>query len=199
MNVNELSKELGVRTGIKQMFMALLAVSVVGNVLMAVAVITADRTHRETLVPPTINKSFWVENDRVSESYLQDMGMFIVRLALDVTPVSVDFQHAQLLKYALPAAYGTLQKEMGANARRMKELNVSTFFSITGHAPKEATQQVVYSGILSTMMGDKIVSTEVKAYIVTFKQSNGRIYLTELRETNPLAPFDAPASAASGG
>lgn len=195
MNVNELSKEIGVRTGIKQLFLGLLAASVLGNVLMAVAVLTADRTHRETLVPPSISKTFWVEDSKVSESYLEDMGLFVIRLALDVTPISVDFQHTQLLKYALPAAYGSLQKEMNANAARMKELNVSTFFSITAHAPKEATQQVVYSGILSTMLGDKIINTENKAYIVTFKQSNGRIYVTELRETNPLAPFDAPASA----
>lgn len=195
MNVNELSKEIAARTGIKQLFMALLAASILGNLVMAVAVITADRTHRETLIPPTISRSFWVEDTKVSNSYLEEMGLFVIRNALDVTPVSADFQHQQILKYANPTAFGTLQKELNANALRMKELNVSTFFSVTAVTPNEAKQQVAFHGILSTMLGDKIINTENKVYLVTFGMSNGKIHVLELRETGAAQPFEAAASA----
>ncbi len=195
MNVNELSKEIAARTGIKQLFMALLAASILGNLVMAVAVITADRTHRETLIPPTISRSFWVEDTKVSNSYLEEMGLFVIRNALDVTPVSADFQHKQILKYANPAAFGTLQKELNANALRMKELNVSTFFSVTAVTPNEPKQQVAFHGVLSTMMGDKIINTENKVYLVTFGMSNGKIHVMELRETKAAQPFEAAASA----
>ena len=195
MNVNELSKEIAARTGIKQLFMALLAASILGNVLMAFAVITADRTHRETLIPPTISRSFWVEDTKVSNSYLEEMGLFVIRNALDVTPVSADYQHQQILKYANPSVFGTLQRELNANALRMKELNVSTFFSVTAVTPNEAKQQVAYHGILSTMLGDKIINTENKVYLITFGMSNGKIHVLELRETTAAQPFEAPASA----
>jgi conjugal transfer pilus assembly protein TraE len=174
--------------------MALLAASILGNLVMAVAVITADRTHRETLIPPTISRSFWVEDTKVSNSYLEEMGLFVIRNALDVTPVSADFQHQQILKYANPTAFGTLQKELNANALRMKELNVSTFFSVTAVTPNEAKQQVAFHGILSTMLGDKIINTENKVYLVTFGMSNGKIHVLELRETGAAQPFEAAAS-----
>jgi conjugal transfer pilus assembly protein TraE len=195
MNVNELSKEIAARTGIKQLFMALLAASILGNVLMAFAVITADRTHRETLIPPTISRSFWVEDTKVSNSYLEEMGLFVIRNALDVTPISADFQHQQILKYANPQSFGVLQKELAANAMRMKELNVSTFFSVTAVTPNEAKQQVAFHGILSTMLGDKIINTENKVYSITFGMSNGKIHVSELRETSTAQPFEPAASA----
>ncbi len=195
MNVKELSKEIAARTGIKQLFLALLAASILGNVLMAFAVITADRTHRETLIPPTISRSFWVEDTKVSNSYLEEMGLFVIRNALDVTPVSADFQHAQILKYANPQSFGVLQKELAANALRMKELNVSTFFSVTAVTPNEAKQQVAFHGILSTMLGDKIINTENKVYSITFGMSNGKIHVSELRETSTAQPFEPAASA----
>ena len=195
MNVNELSKEIAARTGIKQLFMAILAASILGNLVMAVAVITADRTHRETLIPPTVSRSFWVEDTKVSNSYLEEMGLFVLRNALDVTPNSADYQHQQILKYANPASFGVLQKELNANAMRMKELNVSTFFAVTAVTPNEAKQQVAFHGILSTLLGDKIINTENKVYTITFGMSNGKIHVSELRETNAVQPFEPAASA----
>lgn len=196
MNVEELSKEIQVRTGIKRMVQIVLAVSVCANLVMAVGVVQADRTHRETIVPAVINKSFWVEDTKVSPSYLEEMGLFVIRNALDATPSSVEFNHKQILKYSSPKVYGALQKQLNSAAARMKELNVSTFFGVTGVQPNEAESSVALHGNLTTMLGDKIINNEAKVYVVVFQMANGKIVVNEIRESaNKALPFDVPASA----
>ena len=197
MKANELSKEIAARTSIKVAFQLLLVGSVVTNCLLAVGVLTADRTHRETLVPPVIHQTFWVEDTKVSGTYLQEMGLFIINNALDVTPSSAQFQAELILKYASPKSYGALQKDLFANALRMKEGNVSTFFAVTAYTIDEATQKIAFTGTLSTILGDKTVSAEPKAYSMQFGMENAKVVLMELRETQVAAPLGTPASAPS--
>ena len=75
---------------------------------------------RIVLVPPSINKTFWVESERVSAEYLQQMAYFLMQLTLDVTPHSVDHQSGVLMQYAAPASYGELRATMAATAERLK-------------------------------------------------------------------------------
>src|SRR6202140_5642584 len=58
---------------------------------------------RIVLTPPTIDKSFWVAKDKVSASYLEQMGSFIAYLTLDDSPCSLVGKKGMLLRYAAPA------------------------------------------------------------------------------------------------
>jgi conjugal transfer pilus assembly protein TraE len=194
MKASDLGKEIAARTGIKVAFQLMLLGSVVTNLLLAVGVLTADRTHRETLVPPMIHQTFWVENDRVSGTYLEEMGLFILTNALDVTPASAEFQARQILKYADPKSYGVLEKDLLANAVRMKEGNVSTFFAVNSRTLDEPNQTIAFTGTLSTILGDKTVSSEPKAYSIKFGMKSAKVVLLELRETSVTAPLGVPAS-----
>lgn len=199
MKANELTKEVAARTSIRVAWQLMLVASVATNVLLAVGVLTADRTHRETLVPPKIHQTFWVENDRVSGTYLEEMGLFILTNALDVTPASAEFQARQILNYADPKSYGALEKDLLANAVRMKEGNVSTFFAVNARTLDEPNQAVAFTGTLSTILGDKTVSSEPKAYSIKFGMRNSKVVVLELRETSVAVPLGLPASAPTAG
>ena len=80
-------------------------------------------------MPPTINKSFWVESDKVSADYLEQMGYFLAQLVLNVTPQSVDYQSNLLLQYAAPASYGELKTAMAVAGERLKRDGAATVFS----------------------------------------------------------------------
>ena len=79
---------------------ALLVVSLLTNVVLALLSVRLSGRERVVLVPPTINKTFWVDAERVSAEYLQQMAYFLVQLTLNVTPQSVDHQASVLLQYA---------------------------------------------------------------------------------------------------
>lgn len=197
MNPLEITKEVESRTGIRVLTQTLLIASVLSNLLLAAGFFTIDRTHRETLVPPNITKTFWVEDDQVSDSYLEQMGLFILRNALDATPVSAEYQAKMILKYAAPASYGELERDLVANAKRMAREGVSTFFSVTGVTPDGMNRQVVFHGVLRTMLGDKTVSDVPKKYAIKFGQSNGRVFVKEMREINEKTSSDADSSDSS--
>ena len=69
---------------------ALLLASVAANIVTALIAYRLVGYERVIVVPPAVHKSFWVENDRVSAEYLEQMGYFLIQLALNVTPQSVD-------------------------------------------------------------------------------------------------------------
>ncbi len=202
MKLKQLSDDIAFRTGVKGIFQVLLIGSFTTNLLLAIALASADRTHRETMVPPDIKRTFWVEDSKVSAEYLEQMGNFIIQLALDNTPVNAEYNAKMLLKYAAPASYGELEKTLLINAKRLKDDNASTVFSPRAVTPNERENSIAFSGVLTTYIGDKRVSEVQKNYLVKLGYSSGRVYVLELRETDPKQPFkepDVPQTPAAGG
>jgi type IV conjugative transfer system protein TraE len=184
MKPSDISTELEIRVALKKSWQALIAASMLVNILMGIGLVMADRTHRETLVPPEINKTFWIEDKKASGSYIEMMGLFVLRNALDVTTASAEYQMRQILRLTAPNAYGVLEKHLTAQNKRMARDNIATSFAVTGVQIDEAKQSARYTGLLRTMLADKTVAEVMKIYEVVFALSNGRIYLTELRELN---------------
>ena len=189
MKLQQLSDDIAFRTGIKRAFQLFLAGSLLTNLLLAVALTMADRTHRETMVPPEIKKGFWVEDSKVSGDYLEQMGLFLVQLALSNTPISAEYNARTLLKYVGPASYGEIEKLLLGNAKRLKEDNASTVFAPIQVTASEKDNAVAFSGVFSTYISDKRVSQVQKDLLVKFGYSGGKVYILELRETDPKQPF----------
>jgi len=192
MKISQLSEDLAFRTGVKKIVQMLMVGSLLTNFLLATALVLADRTHRETLVPPDIKRSFWIEDSNVSADYLEQMATFLLQLALDNTPVSAEYNAKMLLKYVAPASYGELEKDLLINAKRLKDDNASTVFSPRTVIPNDKEKSIAYSGVLTTYIGEKRVSEVQKHYLVRFGYSYGHIYVLEMRETDPKQPFTEP-------
>ena len=160
---------------------ALLAGSMLANVALAVLGMRLADRERVVMVPPTIHKSFWVEADRVSGEYLEQMAYFLMQLTLDVTPQSVDHQAGVLMQYAAPAAYGDLRASMTATAERIKHDGASTVFSAQNVVVDEAAQRVGVSGQLTTFISDRRVSEVSKGYAIELQYTGGRIFLKAFR------------------
>ncbi|OZA31226.1 MAG: type IV conjugative transfer system protein TraE [Hydrogenophilales bacterium 17-61-9] len=191
MRIDKLSGNVAAALGVRKWVVMMFALSQIALVLMLIAFLTRGDTHRETLVPPTIHKSFWVEDDKVSKEYLIEMGVFLAQLYFDVTPQNVDFNHRALKRYIDPRFYGTLEIEAGAYAQKIKKDNASTFMAIAMVMPDEAKQRIAVQGILNTYLGDSRTSQVNKTYVFEFGQRGGRVLLTGMREgKNAAQPFD---------
>ena len=186
---------------------ALLVVSLLTNVVLALLSVRLSGRERVVLVPPTINKTFWVDAERVSAEYLQQMAYFLLQLTLNVTPQSVDHQASVLLQYAAPGSFGELRAAMAATADRLKRDGASTLFSTRDLVVDEATQRVGVRGELTTFVSDRRVSEVSKAYAIELQYAGGRVFLKAFRETNPndplqtqsLPPTTASTAAAAAG
>lgn len=179
----------------------LLVGSMLVNLVLAVFAVRLAGHERVVVVPPTINKTFWVESDRVSSEYLEQMGYFLMQLTLNVTPQSVDHQAKVLLQYAAPASFGELRTALLGAAERLKRDGASTVFSPQDLSVDERALKVGVRGNLTTFISDRRVSEVSKGYAIELQYSGGRIFLKAFRETNPNDPLEnqpRPSPAAAG-
>ena len=169
---------------------ALLTGSMLANVVLAMLTARLADRERIVLVPPTIHKTFWVEAERVSGEYLEQMAYFLLQLTLDVTPQNVDHQARVLLQYAAPASFGELRATMLATAERLKRDGASTVFSAQDVVVDETAQRVGVRGQLTTFISDRRVSDVSKGYAIELQYAGGRVFLKAFRETTPNDPLE---------
>jgi len=164
------------------------------QILMTARLIGAEKT---VLVPPEIKRSFWVSGSAVSKEYLEEMAYWYAGLALNITPAVSDYQNSLFLKYAAPSEYGRLQAEMGARAEFLKKNNTATQFSVRNVTTDEKDLKVALSGTLVTWTSDKKAGERNATYLVGFKFMNGRLYVSDFKETSDQNPFGNPAGSQS--
>ncbi|KAB2318948.1 type IV conjugative transfer system protein TraE [Betaproteobacteria bacterium SCN1] len=191
MRIDKLSGHVAAATGVKQWMVAMFALSQLALVLTLIIFLARGDTHRETLVPPTIHSTFWVQDDKVSKEYLIEMGVFLAQLYFDVTPQNVEFNHRTLKNYVDPRFYGVLETQAGAYAQKVKSDNASTFLAIATVIPDEANQRIGIQGVLNTYLGDTRTSQANKTYVFEFGRHGGRVLLIGMKEgKNATKPFE---------
>lgn len=191
MDIKKLTGYAAAATGVSRWMIVMFTLSQIALVVTLILFLTRGDTHRETLVPPVIHKSFWVENERVSKDYLVEMGVFLTQIYFDVSPANVEFNHKVLKNYVDPRFYGKLEIEAGNYAMRIKNDNASTFFSISSVIPDEKHNRIAVIGLLNTFLGDSRTSSIPKVYIFEFSFLGGKILMTGMKESNNAnKPFD---------
>lgn len=85
-------QDLGSARRATTFLLVLLVGSTLVNLILATFAVRVSGRERIVVVPPSVHKTFWVEADRVSPEYLEEMGYFLMQLILNVTPQSVDHQ-----------------------------------------------------------------------------------------------------------
>jgi conjugal transfer pilus assembly protein TraE len=153
---------------------------------------------RIVLTPPALDKSFWVAKDKVSASYLEQMGGFMAYLTLDVSPSSIEWKKAMLLQYVAPDVYGALQTRQDLEGDRLKRLNATTQFSVAQLVPDEDTLSVHLKGRLATFINGTRTSDVEKEYVVAFDYTGSRIQLRRFEEFNDGTRKTAADSVAAG-
>jgi conjugal transfer pilus assembly protein TraE len=167
------------------------------NIVIALIAFRLIGLERIILVPPTIHKSFWVESDKVSSEYLEQMGYFLVQLVLNVTPQSVDYQSKLLLQYAAPASYGEIKTAMAVTGERLKRDGAATVFSPRTLNVDERALKVSVQGQLTTFISDRRVSEVSKSYLIELQYALGKITIKSFKETNANDPLDIKTGVAA--
>lgn len=147
-----------------------------------VIIVTLIGSERTIVVPPSIDKTFWVSKDRVSREYLEQMGGFIAWLILDVSPASIDWKKDILLNYVVPDQHGAMKSRQEIEAERIKRINASTSFLPQQLTASEEQQTVVIRGRLRTQVNGQDTATETKSYLAEFRYAGGRMHLKSFKE-----------------
>ena len=186
---NQRNEILFMRIALAGLVLALLA--------NAGASLTVAGSERTILVPPEIHQSFWVSGQKVSVEYLKEMAYWYAGLALNITPHVAEYQKDQFLKYTAPSDYGRLQAEFGARVEFIRKNNTSTQFSTQAMTVDESAMKVALSGVLQTWVSDKKAAEKQTTYVVGFRYLNGRLHVSEFKETSDQDPFGIAGAVAN--
>jgi conjugal transfer pilus assembly protein TraE len=152
------------------------------QVLSLVAILVLIGSVRTVIVPPSINKSFWVTRDKASGEYLEQMGSFVAWLVLDVSPSSIDWKKDILLGYVDPEQYGALKTRQEVEAERLKRINAATAFAPLQLVSSEDSQSLVVRGRLRTLVNGVETANDLKAYRIDFAYAGARMHVAAFKE-----------------
>ena len=140
-------------------------------------------TERTIVVPPSIERTFWVTKDKASREYLEQMAAYVSWLVLDVTPSTVDWKRNQLLEYVAPDDYAALKTQMDLEAERLRTNNATTSFLIQQLTADEKEQSVILAGRLRKQInGTDIAEPATRFYRAQFKYAGGRVHIKSFKE-----------------
>ena len=126
------------------------------------------KNERTVLVPPHITKTLWVEGGRVSKEYLEEMGLYMAKLLLDLSPTSFAYNHETLLRYATPEAYGVLKKQLLEDGDYYTKLQLSTHFKPTEVKANPSKLSVEVKGSLTSYVAGKELRSSLESISLQF-------------------------------
>jgi conjugal transfer pilus assembly protein TraE len=177
---------LSVAADLRRFVFLVLTASIALNFFLVAAVIELPKGVKHELVPPLLSKTFWVGGDQFDRAHLEEMGIYVVQLMLNVTPKSVRFQGDQLLKIIDPQYHAELANQIQVNAAMVERLNVATTFMPSSYSydPKFPNRIAVH-GAFQTHFSDKTIGSSSKVYMIEFGRSvAGKMTLVRFKETS---------------
>lgn len=145
------------------------------------------------IVPPAINKSFWLSGTEVSKDYLEQMAYWYAGLVLNATPATGEYQKQMFLRYATPSDVGRLTTEAATRLEYLAKNSASTLFTVEALTTNEGLMKVALTGGLSTFVGEKRIENRRTNFVIGFAFINGRLYVKEFKETNEKDIFGTGA------
>lgn len=140
-------------------------------------------SERTIIVPPSIDKTFWVTRDKASTEYLEQMAGFMTWLVLDVSPSTIDWKRNVLLNYVAPDRHAAMKTQMDLEADRLRSNNASTSFLIQQLTANDKDQSVLVIGRLRRQInGSDVGEPETRAYQTQFEYAGGRVHVRTFKE-----------------
>jgi conjugal transfer pilus assembly protein TraE len=191
MDIIRLKDELAARTGLKQSFFIILAISLVLNVIFGLANYSlSSRSIRTILVPPEIDRAFWVDGTNIDPTHMEQMATYVVNLYTTFTPHNIGYNSDILLKQVDAKAYKDLAVRFKQREVKVRKQALSQVFYPNEIRIDEKTHTAVVFGSLSQFIVDKALGkATVHAFLVRFGNSNGYMSITALREVDGRDPF----------
>ena len=163
-------------------YLILASISLILNMLLVLVIFLLIGHERIVIVPPTIEKPFWVTSSKVSPEYLSEMSMFFTNLRLNVTTSSAATQGELLLRFIAPKNYNEIKAELLNEAENLKKNHITTaFFPINVDVDTKKLVARV-TGDLQSTVGDSHLPSERVTYKITYTYNGGRLFVAAFEE-----------------
>lgn len=136
------------------------------------------KKERVIVAPPKITKEFWVESDKASPSYVEQMGVFFATLGGNLTPDNAGYNVDVLSQYLPTDRFNEVKAELVSQATYIKKNNITqAFFPKAIKLVDE--KSVIVEGTVIRNIGTIKVSQENMVFHVKLRLNNYELQLDE--------------------
>lgn len=163
------------------------------SVVLSVAVVMLSCLiffkNERLVVVPTTGSALWVEDTKVSDTYLERFGSYMADLLLTRTPADVDRKNKIILEYVHPSFYHEAQKQLQQDRDSIVKSDQSLLFRPARSFIDPLRQTYVVEGELLIFVGktgEKLscAQTDRKKFSFEFQCQGGKLLLKSLKMEN---------------
>ena len=141
------------------------------------------------VILPTTGSSLWIENNAVSDSYLEKMGSHISDLLLTRTEADVDRKNKQILDLVHPELYHSVKKQLLLDKENIQKHNQTLFFRLERGYIDSFQKAYIAEGELLVFIGKlgenpSCIQREKKRFVFGFECQSGKLLLKSLKKEN---------------
>lgn len=163
-------------------YLTLACGSLILNLVLALALIGAIGHEKVVIVPPQIEKTFWVRGGSVAPEYLSEMSLFFINLRFNLTAANFGAQRDILLRYIDPQDYETLKIELLNEEERVKKEHITTaFLPIEVKVDVKRLIAIVTGDLLSTVGTNSLPSKRL-SYQINYRYGNAKLLVKSFVE-----------------
>ena len=140
------------------------------------------RSERVIVLPPEVKQEFWVEGNRFSPEYLEEMAVYFLHLALDVNQTTLQYNTEILSRYSDVETGNYLRNKYEKDVKKLKQNDASTTFEVKEVTVYPDKNIVRVTGTLNRFMGSKRIKNSQETYEVSFKTYRGRLFFKEINQ-----------------
>lgn len=155
-------------------------VFLLGLIALVLSVFLFFKRDRIVIVPPVIEKEFWVDAKHVSPTYLEQFGYFLGQLFLTKSSHSAASQRSIILRHTDPSYAGVLKQRLIEEEEILKKQSMSYVFYPFEIKVSPEQMSLLLIGDRLVFVGGKEVSKEREGYLLHFNYTGSRLLLTEI-------------------
>lgn len=149
---------------------------------LTLTAIVASKRERIVVLPPSVDREFWVEGNAFSPAYIEQFGLFLAQLVLNKSPASVELQNRILLRHVAPNQYPLLKRVLQEEQEEILQNDLTHLFFPTRVNLEHDTQSLVLEGERVSYLSNEPILQEMQKYILHFTFQNGLMQFKELKK-----------------
>ena len=137
------------------------------------------------VVPPNVTTEFWVEKNKASAEYLEQMSVFLAILAGNLSPRNAKFNIDVLLKYIDSSRMFEVQDDLVAQANYIKKNNITQVFFPETTKVDVNKQTASVEGTVTRQIGAIKVSEEKMWINISYKLKDYTMRIVDISVAYP--------------
>ncbi|WP_116964216.1 type IV conjugative transfer system protein TraE [Fastidiosibacter lacustris] len=153
-----------------------MAVALVG---MSIAVYRAIGHKSVVLMPPVLTQQMTISDVMPDAAYLQQMGLFLVSLRLNITPSNIDNHFKTFLTHVNSSIYGQVSVELDEEIKAVQRGRITSAFYPREQLINPHDLSVKITGRLDKYVGNRQISSKDQTYLLTFDYNQGHLSIID--------------------